>query len=300
MALTDRYRPVDLLLAGYGILVAFVALARDVPGGEWIAAGHLLIVPLVWLVSRPQVGALGRTLRELYPLLLLVALYSALDVLSGGGAVRTYDPLVQQWELAVFGEQLSVTWWRRMPSAFWSTVLHAAYFAYYVILVVPAFWFAYRRDLPALQRFVFVVMATFIVCYLFFIFMPVAGPYYEFPRPAEWFTDNWAAQLVYTTLASGSSYGAAFPSSHVAATVVAMGAAARGSVRLGRALAVPTFLLTIGVVYCQMHYAVDALAGLAIGAAVMAVTVAFEKRAPGAFRRGLRPADSRVRPTARP
>ena len=28
-------------------------------------------------------------------------------------------------------------------------------------------------------------------------------------------------------------------------------------------LLVPTVLLTVGVVYCQMHYAVDALAGLA-------------------------------------
>jgi membrane-associated phospholipid phosphatase len=36
-------------------------------------------------------------------------------------------------------------------------------------------------------------------------------------------------------------------------------------------LIILTALLTIGVVYCQMHYAVDALAGLAIGAAVTLV-----------------------------
>jgi membrane-associated phospholipid phosphatase len=33
-------------------------------------------------------------------------------------------------------------------------------------------------------------------------------------------------------------------------------------------LVVPTLLLTIGVVYCQMHYGVDALSGLAVGAGV--------------------------------
>ena len=38
-------------------------------------------------------------------------------------------------------------------------------------------------------------------------------------------------------------------------------------------LLVPTVLLTIGVVYCQMHYGVDALAGLAVGGLV-AVLVA--------------------------
>jgi membrane-associated phospholipid phosphatase len=47
----------------------------------------------------------------------------------------------------------------------------------------------------------------------------------------------------------------------VAATL----AAARSSRRLGLLLFVPTLLLTVGVVYCQMHYGVDALAGLGVG-----------------------------------
>jgi membrane-associated phospholipid phosphatase len=101
----------------------------------------------------------------------------------------------------------------------------------------------------------------------------VAGPYYVFPRPAAWFVANPAARLVYDTLAEGSSYGAAFPSSHVAASVAAALAAIIGSRRLGAALLVPTILLTIGVVYCQMHYAVDAIAGLVLGTMVtMAVS----------------------------
>jgi membrane-associated phospholipid phosphatase len=278
MALSHRFRAVDLLLAAYGVLVAMVALTRGYPGTTSVAVAHALIVPLVWLVTWPGLGPVGRTLREIYPIVLLVGLYSALDVLSGGGAGGNHDVLVQRWELAVFGEQLSRTWWQRLPSPFWSTLLHASYFAYYVILVAPALWFAWRRDVVALRRFVFMVMTTFVVCYLFFIFLPVAGPYYEFPRPAGWFTDNWAARLVYQTLASGSSYGAAFPSSHVAATVAAMGAAARGSPQAGRLLAVPTVLLTIAVVYCQMHYAVDAIAGLAVGAAVAIGTFEYEDR----------------------
>ncbi|MEA2724261.1 MAG: hypothetical protein QOH59_2032, partial [Gemmatimonadales bacterium] len=93
-------------------------------------------------------------------------------------------------------------------------------------------------------------------------------PYYEFPRPAPWFTSNLPAQLTYEALAGGSSYGAAFPSSHVAAAVAATLAAARSSGRLGLLLLIPTLLLTIGVVYCQMHYGVDALGGLAVGLVV--------------------------------
>jgi membrane-associated phospholipid phosphatase len=113
-------------------------------------------------------------------------------------------------------------------------------------------------------------MTTFVICYLAFIFFPVAGPYYVFPRPDTWFTDNVFARMVYNTLATGSSYGAAFPSSHVAAAVAAVLSAARGSKGLGWALALPTVLLTVGVVYCQMHYGVDVLAGLIVGAGVVA------------------------------
>jgi membrane-associated phospholipid phosphatase len=182
-----------------------------------------------------------------------------------------YDQLIQHWELLLFGRQISREWWQTAPSRFWSTVLHGAYLSYYLIVSAPALYFAWRGNLAAVGRFVLVVIATFVFCYLFFIFLPVAGPYYEFPRPAAWFIDNLPARLAYDALATGSSYGAAFPSSHVAAALAATLAAARVSRRLGLLLLLPTVLLTIGVVYCQMHYGVDALAGLAVGALVSLV-----------------------------
>jgi membrane-associated phospholipid phosphatase len=265
-------RPVDLLLAGYVAVVSLVAVIRapEQPGCWWLLAAHALFGLLLYLVTRPGLGPVGRTIRELYPLLLLVGLYSELDVLNGAGGIQVYDATVQQWELAVFGVQISAEWWRAMPSRLWSAVLHAAYLSYYVVVVAPAFYFVWRRDLDALRHFVLVVMTTFVVCYLAFIFFPVAGPYYVFPRPDAWFTDNIFARMVYNTLATGSSYGAAFPSSHVAATVAAALSAARGSRELAWALALPTVLLTVAVVYCQMHYGVDALAGLLVGAVVAA------------------------------
>jgi membrane-associated phospholipid phosphatase len=267
-----RLLPVDRVLLGYLTIVAVIAARRAPARPEcwWVVAANLMMAVLIALVTRPQAGRVGRMLREIYPLLLLVVLYGQLDVLNGGG-VAVHDALVQRWELSLFGVQVSRAWWQAEPSALWSTVLHAAYFSYYFIVSIPAFYFLRRGDLVAVRRFVLTVMVTFIACYLAFIFFPVAGPYYVFPRPAGWFLDNPAARLVYDTLAEGSSYGAAFPSSHVAATVAAALAAAQGSRRLGLILLLPTLLLTIGVVYCQMHYAVDAVAGLAVGTLVALV-----------------------------
>ena len=264
-----RLDVVDLVLLGYLAVVTAVAVHRA-PGQPecwWVASANVLAAVLIVLLTRAGLGRTGRTIREIYPLLLLPILYGELDVLNRAGAA-VHDAVVQYWELALFGSQVSREWWQAAPSVLWSTVFHAAYFSYYFVVSVPAFWFLARGNLPAVRRFVLAVMTTFVVCYLVFVFFPVAGPYYAFPHPAAWFLDNPAARLVYRTLERGSSYGAAFPSSHVAATVSSAIAAAQGSRRLGLILLVPTVLLTVGVVYCQMHYAVDALAGLAVGTVV--------------------------------
>jgi membrane-associated phospholipid phosphatase len=264
-----RLHPVDLLLLAYLAVVSIVAAARagSQPACWWLLVGHGLFGLLLYLISRPGLGPAGRTIRELYPLLLLPGLYSEIGILNSPFR-PVHDLLVQHWELLVFGMQISREWWQRAPSVFWSTVLHTAYLSYYFIISAPAFYFAWKRDLPAVRRFILIVMTTFVLCYLFFIFFPVAGPYYVFPRPQHWFISNLPARLVYDALASGSSYGAAFPSSHVAAALAATLAALRRSRRLGLVLLIPTALLTVGVVYCQMHYGVDALGGLLVGAVV--------------------------------
>ena len=268
-ARSDPLRAVDVLLLAYLAIVSVVAAFRvsRAPECWWLLLAHALVVVLVYLVTRPGLGPVGKTIREIYPLLLLPALYSELDILNSV-AVPVHDRLVWEWEVLLFGSQISREWWQAAPSRFWSTVFHTAYLSYYLIISAPALYFAWRGDLQAVRRFVLVVIATFVICYLVFIFFPVAGPYYEFRRPASWFTENWPARLTYEALASGSSYGAAFPSSHVAAALAATLTAARSSPRLGLLMVIPTLLLTIGVVYCQMHYGVDALGGLAVGVLV--------------------------------
>ena len=79
--------------------------------------------------------------------------------------------------------------------------------------------------------------------------------------------DGPVRRTVLHLLAAGSSRGTAFPSSHVAAAVVATLAALRTQRRVGIVLGVLTAGLTVGTVYGGFHYAVDALAGVAVGVA---------------------------------
>ena len=238
------------------------------PGVRWVLLANGLAAALVLLVSRPGLGRVGQWIRELYPLVLAFLLYGSLDLLAGHGGISTYEPLVQSWETRLFGGQVSRTWGTESPSRFWSGLLHAVYASYYGVVAAGPVWFTIRNDQTNLRRSVAVISTTFGICFLAFLFFPVAGPNYEFPPPAAEFRDNFPARLVYSLLERGSSYGAAFPSSHVAVALAAALVALRASRSLGLVLLVPALILPFAVVYIQMHYAVDALAGVVVGAGV--------------------------------
>ena len=275
---TPRWRAAEIFLGTYAAIVAVTAVSRvGLSRGNWLVAlANVLIILCLWLVTRPGLGPTGRILREAMPLVLVLVGYAALDVLSGGGQLRAHDDVILAWEEAAFGMQPARDWWRGHTSTFWSTLLHGVYFCYYLILAVPAFFFLLRGDWPAFRRLTRNVVCTFCVCFLIFVLYPVAGPYYVFERPTGLMVDNLPAHMVYAALASGSSFGAAFPSSHVAAATAAGIAAFSGNRTLGWILLVPVMLMPIATVYTQMHYALDAIVGVLVGLVVPLVAARME------------------------
>jgi membrane-associated phospholipid phosphatase len=270
----------DWGVLAYTAIASAVAISRigKIPGVEWGLVSNALVLPLVWLMNQPGMGRLGRALAEVYPIVLVILFYGALDLLTGHGAITTHEKAVQQWEAVIFGGQVSREWWQRYPSQFWSTLLHAVYASYYLIVAAGPILFLWRGEERKLRRVVLAVSATYGICFVIFLLYPVAGPNYEFPKPSAEFLNNPPAHLVYALLQRGSSYGAAFPSSHVAAALVAAFVTGMGSRTLGLILAVPSLLLIVAVVYCQMHYALDSLAAVLLAGLVAAGVVLLEKR----------------------
>ncbi|HMG18158.1 MAG TPA: phosphatase PAP2 family protein, partial [Gemmatimonadales bacterium] len=224
-------------------------------------------------------GPIGRFLGDWYPMLLLPALYGEIGVLTLSAGFQN-DLQIQRLETWVFGSQVSYRWIRESPDLLVSWVLHACYLAYYPILCASPFalWMAGRRD--ASRHTIFAVMATFYLCYIAFLFFPVAGPRYAFDGAHNVATDVWPARFAAWLLDRGDSWGAAFPSSHVAASVVATGMALRYWRALGLVLLPFTAGLILAVVYGQFHYAVDALAGLMLAAAMLGIMQTAEAAEP--------------------
>jgi len=265
--------PIDRATLGYAAVAfgfGFARGPRSGPARVLLPLG-LLLVGLVASALAPRArraGPAGRFLGEFYPLLLAVALYTHVGLVNAAGGIA-HDAAVMRWEAALFGGQPSLAWIRAFPSPAWSTLMHGAYLSYYFILAGPplGLWLCRRRE--AARGTVLLVMSTLYACYTVSFLFPVAGPRYLFPPAANAATAVPVAAFVHRLLRNASAWGTAFPSSHVAAALVAAGCACRSSRPLGAALLPAAVLLSLATVYGQFHYAVDAVGGAALALAAL-------------------------------
>src|SRR2546428_13045841 len=101
-----------------------------------------------------------------------------------------------------------------MPNVALSWILHVCYLAYYPILWSSPFglWLLGRRD--AARDTIFAVVVTFYLCYLAFLFFPVAGPRYAFALAHNAATNTARARWARGLPDRGAPGGAACPPRH--------------------------------------------------------------------------------------
>jgi membrane-associated phospholipid phosphatase len=273
--MSDRLgaRPVDTITRVFVIAMMVVALATSDRVRAWplLLASDVLVLVLLEMVRRaPRASRLAAVVALWYPFVLISAYYGQLGII-GLGVAHVHDPVVQHWETVLLGGQPSVTWHETMPLPLLSLVLHACYAAHYGIVIGVPLWLWIRAGRDACERAVFGIALAFFVCYLGSALFPVAGPGYWYPAPTGPGSRVVTARLVHWIIDSGSSYGTAFPSSHVAASWVAVLLAIRRAPGLAAILAPVALGLAAGTVYGQFHYVVDAAAGAAVAVGCYAV-----------------------------
>jgi membrane-associated phospholipid phosphatase len=262
------------LLVGYlaitGLLLA-IGWPRVSTGGI-VVHGSVLVAmaAATWLKPVP------RWLHFWAPLMALLFLYSEMPMLiQAAGHHELFDAVVIRWERALFGDP-ALRWAAAYPSPVLSELLHLAYASYYLIIFsVPALLFLSARR-AEYREAVFVLMLTFVTCFLIYIVFPVAGPRYLPVDNAV--PDGPVRRAVVWLLEARSSKGTAFPSSHVAVAVTQSLLAVRYFGARGAIVAVLSVALGLGAVYGGFHYLVDVIAGALLGIAVTALGLAAARR----------------------
>lgn len=188
-------------------------------------------------------------------------------------------------EQFLFGCQPAVEFSKLFPSIWFSEPFNMGYFAYYpMIAVVAIYYFVFRFDL--FEKASFVIVTSFFIYYLIYIFVPVAGPQFYFPAigmdnvatqnflaigdyfnnnaillPGPNFEQGLFFDLVEASQEVGERPTAAFPSSHVGISTILMIMARRVNKKLCYGLTPFYILLCCATVYIQAHYLIDVLAG---------------------------------------
>lgn len=223
-----------------------------------------------------------RFLRNLYPLTLLAFWYP--DTYEFCQLLPNLDHVFASADLALFGCQPALEFAALLPQKLWSELFHLGYFSYYpmIFLTILAPLFTDRR---LFEPTAFVVMTAFLLYYMVYLFLPVAGPQYYFhavgtdiischyyPEVGDYFRthtemrpspgpDGFFRSLIETTQNNGERPTAAFPSSHVGMSTILMILLWRNRHFLAWCM-LPFYLLLCGAtVYIEAHYLIDVFGG---------------------------------------
>ena len=264
MSRADRaLRLASVLVAAHLAATLLPSVSEGRASGSWapVLAHAIALAIALWTVMQGR--ARWPLLADWLPLALGPFLYIELRWLIPGVGRPHSDAMVAGWEQSLFPSNPSVTWAPGTQSLPLSELLHAAYLAYYAMVFVPPLLLYARGRRDAFARTLLALTIVYAACFLTYLVFPVDGPRFLLGPAAA--PDGPIRRMTVALLAHGSSRGTAFPSSHVAASVVASLCALQFQRRTGILLAVITMLLAAGTVYGGFHYAIDAVAGMVTG-----------------------------------
>lgn len=281
----------------------FIALLRErMSAPAALLESRLFVVlalSLVYWLYRLRPAPATLFLRQLFPLTLLGFWYP--DTYEFCQVFPNLDHVFAQAEQSLFGCQPALEFSRALPSKWWSEIFHLGYFSYYPLIAVtvlaPLF-----TDSRRFGQAAFVVLTGFLLYYLIYLFLPVAGPQYYFqaigqeaaeagrfaavgdyfrfhtelrpsPGPGGFFQG-----LVEATQASGERPTAAFPSSHVGMSTVLMLLLWRNNRRIFFCAAPFYAALCCATVYIEAHYLIDVLGGFVTAFLVFPLCLAVHRR----------------------
>lgn len=249
-----------------------------------LAPFHLLAATLL-LGIPPETApdarrGVGRALLDWLPLLLAPAFYWEVPLLATAihGTGAHFDAVVQAWEVAAFGGQPSRTLGSRFPWLWLSEPLHAAYLSFYFFILVPPVVLGIRRLREGVRTVIFTIVLVAIAHAAVFASFPVLGPRYLFPAPTGPLESGPLYRLTHWVLDRGSSPGTAFPSSHVGLAVAVTIALARLTPRAAPWVGLLAAALAVSTIYGGFHYAVDVLAGAALGGTLALTAPSIRRR----------------------
>ena len=289
----------EWVVMGYLLLTVLVILftftkAMNPEAMLWGRFRIVMLTLAVWLVYRLIPCRFTLLCRIIVQMFLLSWWYP--DTYELNRLFPNLDHHFAAYEQWLCGCQPALLFSQAISHPVFSELMHLGYASYFpLIALVSLFYFFFRYK--EFDRAVFIILTSFFIYYVIFIFLPVTGPQYYYlaagldniaqgifpnvhdyfathdqPLPMPGYSDGYFYQCVASAHATGERPTAAFPSSHVGITTILMILAWRSRSRpLFWGITPLYILMCLATVYIQAHYVVDVIGGWVSAVVIYAV-----------------------------
>ena len=266
----------------------------------WGRLRVLVMTIALWAVYRMIPCRITKMVRIIAQMALLAWWYP--DTYEINRMFPNLDHIFAGWEQDLFGCQRALLFAKALPWAVVSELMSMGYFMYYPMIALVSFYYFFCRYYEA-ERAAFVMLTSFFIYYLIYIYVPVVGPTFYFDAvgiseitkgifpalgdyfnthtnclPTPGYTDGIFYQLVEDAKNAGERPTAAFPSSHVGVSTICMLLVWHTGNRKLLYVMLPFYIfLCLATVYIQAHYLIDAIAGLISAVVIYFVLMAVSK-----------------------
>lgn len=234
-----------------------------------IAIGVLLLAwshKQTWVINNSKLNKAISFVHGIYPVLLFGYFFTSGHAFNRIIFSDWLDPWFMQIDKSIFGYYPSLIWGTAYHHWLLQELFHFAYFCYYpMILGLPTY--LYFKQPKAFKELIFNLTFVFYLCYTIYSVLPVIGGRYipEAMQLTQTYRAGLFTHIMVFIYRTSNHLGGAFPSSHIAITLVLTVAAMRFVRRLGYVFAIIAFFLSIATVYCHYHWAIDAIMGVMTG-----------------------------------
>ena len=265
------------------LILIFNSRIHNAGGMLLLRGSSLFLLCLGYFIYQKYTIRLALMLRVGFQISLLTFWYPDLYEISR--IFPNLDHVFASLEQSVFGCQPAILFSEKCPSPLLSECFHMGYFFYFpMVATVLAYYYFAKHD--CFEKAGTIILGSFFVYYIVFLFLPVAGPQYyfnvigmdsaaagNFPAVGHWFdsdttlmdTPGWRGGIFYklmTFVHQSERPVASFPSSHVGVSVIMMILAFKTRSKWLISVLMPLWILLVcATVYIRAHYVVDVIAG---------------------------------------
>jgi membrane-associated phospholipid phosphatase len=230
---------------------------------------HLGLMAMIFglALARERGVPILSVLSHWYPTLLFLFFFEEIGLIVHTIHPGWFDDYLIRADYALFGVHPTV--WIEQFAGYWLTeIMQLVYTSYFLLTLGLGAYLWLRGRRREFAVFIASTCAAYYLCYVIFVLFPIESPHHTLRhlQQVELLGGPFTA-FINLLEKHGRVHGGAFPSAHVAGSVVALISAGRFARRIGWALTPLVLGICVATVYGRYHYVMDVFAG-ALAAAI--------------------------------